>query len=123
MTIYFLLVNHAIKIQMCILQTFINVHDIMHQGNTFLIISLNPIFTKTTIHVGVHIHVIDSSDIMVFDKDIKVLIKSIVLATKPRSFLKSIAMHVGEHLTFLQRILISHNSSCLRGSKLSDVLK
>jgi hypothetical protein len=60
---------------------------------------------------------------MVFDKDIKVLIKSIVLAAKPRSFLKSIAMHVGEHLTFLQRILISHNSSCLRGSKLSDVLK
>ncbi len=77
---------------------------------------------KATIHVGVHTHVVDSSNIMVFDKDIKVLIKSIVFATKPHSFL-TIAMHVGEHLAFLERILISHNSSCLRGSELSHVLR
>ncbi len=83
--------------------------------------SLNPKFTKATIHVGVHTRV--DSNIMVFDNDIKVLIKSIVFATKPRSFLTTIAMHVGEHLAFLKRILISHNSSCLRGSELSDVLR
>jgi hypothetical protein len=60
---------------------------------------------------------------MVFDKDIIFWIKSIVFATKPCPFLTTIAMHVGEHLAFLERILISHNSSCLRGSELSHVLR
>jgi hypothetical protein len=85
--------------------------------------SPNPKFTKVTIHVGVHTHVVDSLDIMVFDKDIKVLIKSIVFCSKTMFIFNNNAMHVGEHLAFLERILISHNSSCLRGLELNDVLR